>query len=101
MGMVLLNLPVAWYSTQVHQRGVVDVVDWLRKTGDIDDGAEKWDSAGFLMPCHSTGWRSSVVGGGEIWALSCEPPLGYAVPSFVLPYLWLTTLLSAWRWGRE
>lgn len=76
IGMILLNIPFAWYSTQVHQRGVVDVVEWLRKTGNVD-GPEKWGSVGFLMPCHSTGWRSSVMGDGEMWALGCEPPIGY------------------------
>lgn len=76
VGMILLNIPFAWYSTQVHQRGVVDVVEWLRKTGN-PDSLEKWGSVGFLMPCHSTGWRSSVMGDGEMWALGCEPPIGY------------------------
>ncbi|KAG0124191.1 mannosyltransferase [Tuber indicum] len=75
IGMIVLNIPVAWYSTQVHQRGVVDVVEWLRKTGNADN-PEKWNSVGFLMPCHSTGWRSSVMGDGEMWALGCEPPIG-------------------------
>ncbi|RPA94437.1 hypothetical protein L873DRAFT_1701069 [Choiromyces venosus 120613-1] len=75
IGMILLNIPIAWYSTQVHQRGVVDVVEWLRKTGNVDN-PERWSSVGFLMPCHSTGWRSSVMGDGEMWALGCEPPIG-------------------------
>ncbi|QSZ29776.1 hypothetical protein DSL72_004293 [Monilinia vaccinii-corymbosi] len=31
---------------------------------------------GFLMPCHSTGWRSRLVHKGlGAWALSCEPPI--------------------------
>jgi phosphatidylinositol glycan class B len=34
-------------------------------------------SVGFLMPCHSTPWRSHLVFPSiEAWALSCEPPLG-------------------------
>ncbi|ESZ92192.1 glycosyltransferase family 22 protein [Sclerotinia borealis F-4128] len=31
---------------------------------------------GFLMPCHSTGWRSRLVYKGlGAWALGCEPPV--------------------------
>jgi phosphatidylinositol glycan class B len=34
-------------------------------------------SVGFLMPCHSTPWRSHLVFPSiDAWALSCEPPLG-------------------------
>lgn len=77
LGMVLVNLPIAWYVSQVHQRGVIDVVDWLRKTGIETSDEHHWRSVGFLMPCHSTPWRSSVMGDGEMWALSCEPPIGY------------------------
>jgi phosphatidylinositol glycan class B len=32
--------------------------------------------AGFLMPCHSTPWRSQLFYPGlKAWALTCEPPL--------------------------
>ena len=32
--------------------------------------------AGFLMPCHSTPWRSQFVYPGlRAWALGCEPPI--------------------------
>lgn len=31
---------------------------------------------GFLMPCHSTGWRSRLIYKGlGAWALGCEPPI--------------------------
>ncbi|KAB8305117.1 hypothetical protein EYC80_004412 [Monilinia laxa] len=31
---------------------------------------------GFLMPCHSTAWRSRLIHKGlGAWALSCEPPI--------------------------
>ncbi|KAL7273517.1 glycosylphosphatidylinositol anchor biosynthesis [Rhizina undulata] len=73
LGMVLLNMPIAWYATQVHQRGVMDVADWLRGTGAEENG---WESVGFLMPCHSTPWKSTVTGNGKMWALGCEPPIG-------------------------
>ncbi|KAI5801489.1 Alg9-like mannosyltransferase family-domain-containing protein [Peziza echinospora] len=73
IGMVIVNLPIAWYSTQLHQRGVIDVVNYLRR--DVDN----WHSLGFLMPCHSTPWQSSLQvpsrRGRTMWALTCEPPL--------------------------
>jgi len=32
---------------------------------------------GFLMPCHSTPWRSHLVWDQiDAWALTCEPPVG-------------------------
>jgi phosphatidylinositol glycan class B len=71
--MILLNLPLAYYVTQVHQRGVNDVVDYLRHD------ASNWRSAGFLMPCHSTPWRANIQGDGELWALGCEPPIDMTV----------------------
>jgi len=34
-------------------------------------------TVGFLMPCHSTPWRSHLVFSGiKAWALGCEPPVG-------------------------
>lgn len=69
-GLIALNIPIAWYATQVHQRGVIDVVDWLRKENDFK-------SVAFLMPCHSTPWQASMQLGAEQsgWALTCEPPV--------------------------
>lgn len=72
--LVALNLPLAWYAGMVHQRGVVDVIHHLADT------SADWSSAGFLMPCHSTPWCSTVggriPGSREMWALGCEPPVG-------------------------
>jgi phosphatidylinositol glycan class B len=70
--MILLNLPIAYYTTLVHQRGVIEVLQHLGAT------SGEWSSAGFLMPCHSTPWRSFTGGsleGKEMWALTCEPPV--------------------------
>jgi phosphatidylinositol glycan class B len=37
---------------------------------------------GFLMPCHSTPWRSRLFHKGlRAWALECEPPVGLEVGS--------------------
>lgn len=67
------NLPIAYYFTQMHQRGVVDVVNYLRHD------QNNWRSVGFLMPCHSTPWMTSLqvrsTKQWDIWALTCEPPV--------------------------
>jgi phosphatidylinositol glycan class B len=73
-----LNLAVAVYTTQVHQRGAVDVTHFLRADHEarmaFDPGAVT--TVGFLMPCHSTPWRSHFVHAGiRAWALGCEPPV--------------------------
>jgi len=71
-GMILLNLPVAYYTSMVHQRGVIDVMTHLGVT------SNEWNSAGFLMPCHSTPWKSALGGAldmKDMWALTCEPPI--------------------------
>lgn len=76
LGVVAVNAVMAWYTTLVHQRGVIDVMEWIRheaRTGQIR-------SAGFLMPCHSTPWLSSTHRRDaeplNMWFVTCEPPLG-------------------------
>jgi phosphatidylinositol glycan class B len=76
VGVVVVNAVMAWYTTMVHQRGVVDVMEWVRqeaRTGQIQ-------SVGFLMPCHSTPWLSSThrrnANPLNMWFVTCEPPLG-------------------------
>lgn len=88
--LLLVNLLVAGYASQVHQRGVVDVVNYLRHQHEArliqSSGASPASGSGarttpnttvaFLMPCHSTPWRSHLVHANiDAWALSCEPPL--------------------------
>ena len=75
---VALNLAIALYTTQVHQRGAVDVTRFLR--ADHEARMARSESVvttvGFLMPCHSTPWRSHLVHAGiRAWALTCEPPV--------------------------
>ncbi|KAL5412286.1 hypothetical protein PMIN03_004347 [Paraphaeosphaeria minitans] len=79
------NLLIAGYTSQVHQRGVIDVLAHLRH----EHEARNYPAAGtgavtrptnsttaFLMPCHSTPWRSHLVHASlSAWALTCEPPL--------------------------
>ncbi|KAF2223543.1 Alg9-like mannosyltransferase family-domain-containing protein [Elsinoe ampelina] len=86
---VVFNIALALYASLVHQRGVIDVITYLRHAHEIlhptSDGipsaAAAEDNQGtttvaFLMPCHSTPWRSHLVHSGiHAWALTCEPPL--------------------------
>ena len=49
-GLILTNLPVALYTSLIHQRGVIDVTLYLH-----DEAATSSNmSVVFLMPCHST-----------------------------------------------
>jgi GPI mannosyltransferase 3 len=97
---LLLNILIAFYSTQIHQRGPLSVTKFLRHEyealaldnhgnllsspqanmyAEVNKTTNYSDSetfVGFLMPCHSTPWRSQLVYPGlKAWALSCEPPL--------------------------
>ncbi|KAK6497789.1 glycosylphosphatidylinositol anchor biosynthesis [Arthrobotrys musiformis] len=88
--MVGINIPIAYYTGYVHQRGVVDVVHWLRRehyspssqSQNITLGGAK---VGFLMPCHSTPFGSYIWDAGlnegenSAWFLTCEPPVGIPV----------------------
>jgi phosphatidylinositol glycan class B len=103
--LVITNLGLGVYTTQFHQRGVIDVLSFLRREyEDIhlttqrllspkDDNYGFGDRhqegndpeemfVGFLMPCHSTPWRSHLVYPTlRAWALSCEPPVDIPVDS--------------------
>ncbi|KAL1302626.1 hypothetical protein AAFC00_002997 [Neodothiora populina] len=85
---VVLDLILAWYICTVHQRGVLDVVTTLRAEYETHylpalDAFTKEDNKKtgkmtvlFLMPCHSTPWRSHLVYEGiEARMLTCEPPI--------------------------
>lgn len=76
---VLANILIAYYTTTIHQRGVIDVMHYLRTAQEarFNTAGQTKMSVGFLMPCHSTPWRSHLVYPEiEAWALTCEPPLG-------------------------
>ncbi|KAI6899856.1 glycosyltransferase family 22 protein [Hortaea werneckii] len=79
--MMIANLLIASYAGTTHQRGVIDVMHYLRKQQEArflhaSTGSHANITVGFLMPCHSTPWRSHLVY-PEIraWALTCEPPI--------------------------
>lgn len=70
-----INIAIATYTSQVHQRGVVDVVDYLRSEHESNTHSGNTTVA-FLMPCHSTPWRSHLIHANiDAWALTCEPPI--------------------------
>ncbi|XBW35115.1 hypothetical protein QEN19_000677 [Hanseniaspora menglaensis] len=59
---------LGWVLAYFNESGVIELCDYINKT-DIR-------SIGFLMPCHSTPGISYMNQfTGEIWQLSCEPPL--------------------------
>lgn len=72
-----INVYIAAYVSTIHQRGVIDVMHYLRHEAEMNDGmAARNTTVGFLMPCHSTPWRSHLVHPEiDAWALTCEPPI--------------------------
>jgi phosphatidylinositol glycan class B len=85
--LLIINITIAGYVSQVHQRGVIDVLHYVRHKHESRNSLSSYatwsppssvsnTSVGFLMPCHSTPWRSHLVY-PEInaWALTCEPPV--------------------------
>ncbi|KAF3386869.1 GPI mannosyltransferase 3 [Penicillium rolfsii] len=83
--LVLANLVIGFYTTLYHASGVVNVLTYLRHQHEthglsaessLDSQTKPGITAGFLMPCHSTPWRSHLVYPTiDAWALSCEPPI--------------------------
>ena len=87
--LLIANVGITIYVSLVHQRGVIDVLHYLRHEQEQrlsrhsmieSSSASAGVTVGFLMPCHSTPWRSHLVH-PEIgaWALTCEPPLNVTI----------------------
>jgi phosphatidylinositol glycan class B len=96
-----LHVLIAGYTSVRHQRGVISVTSFLRQEYErvVIDGRGRFISspeadavdivdtnrrdfspnetfAAFLMPCHSTPWRSQLIHPGlKAWALTCDPPI--------------------------
>ncbi|KAJ1877342.1 glycosylphosphatidylinositol anchor biosynthesis [Kickxella alabastrina] len=68
--LLLTNVPATLYLNLVHQRGVIDVLSYLRRQPEND-----LTGIGFLMPCHSTPFYSHLHRNIPMWFLACEPPL--------------------------
>ena len=101
LGVLLsLNLIIALYTTSIHNSGPVNVTHYLRHeferyydtnaslptTHNGNGQTHRNMTVGFLMPCHSTPWRSHLQHppttsspGIDAWALTCEPPLNLNV----------------------
>ncbi|KAF4551670.1 Alg9-like mannosyltransferase-like protein 1 [Elsinoe fawcettii] len=95
--LIIFNTAFALYVSLVHQRGVIDVTHYLRRSHEKlhlmyrSAGRQLCDqtdsqagsgitTAAFLMPCHSIPWRSHLIHPGlKAWALTCEPPLGLTI----------------------
>ncbi|EPQ29303.1 uncharacterized protein PFL1_03058 [Pseudozyma flocculosa PF-1] len=89
---VCLQVPLAIFLTTFHCRGQESITYDLGKAarrqrdqGAIDDRLGRIESIGFLMPCHSTPWQSSLHWqpstsatdrdeGERLWFISCPPP---------------------------
>ena len=83
---LLLNCSIAVFTTTSHQAAPFKVMSYLRDqhvknylsqppSGSLVP-APSTMTVGFLMPCHSTPWRSHLVHHGiKAWALTCEPPI--------------------------
>ncbi|CDM33658.1 CAZyme family GT22 [Penicillium roqueforti] len=80
------NVVIALYTTLYHASGTLSVLSYLRHQHEAhsvpttkaqtNSVSETGISVGFLMPCHSTPWRSHLVYPTiNAWALSCEPPI--------------------------
>ncbi|KAL7750031.1 glycosylphosphatidylinositol anchor biosynthesis [Sorochytrium milnesiophthora] len=66
-----------WYLSCVYQRGVVDVMHWIRAqaTQAAHKGPADAMAVYFMMPCHSTPYYSYVGRPIRMGFLTCEPPL--------------------------
>ena len=81
------SLGIAAFATKFHQPAPLNVLNYLRNEHISHyltqpplkahlPQADSTMTVGFLMPCHSTPWRSHLVFPSiKAWALSCEPPV--------------------------
>lgn len=99
--LLLVNLTIAIYTTRIHGPGPLNVLSYLRNeylthytprptpsTPYLLDPANNLTlpimTVGFLMPCHSTPWRSHLIFPSiHAWSLTCDPPL--TIPSHLRP----------------
>jgi phosphatidylinositol glycan class B len=90
VGLLVINVLIGGYVSTVHQRGVVDVLAHLRHKHEARNTLSDFSkvssnkisntTVGFLMPCHSTPWRSHLIYPElSAWALTCEPPLNVPI----------------------
>lgn len=84
--LLIVNVTIALITTTSHQTAPLTVMTYLRNQhakyylsqppSDFLQPAPSTMTVGFLMPCHSTPWRSHLVYPSvKAWALTCEPPV--------------------------
>ncbi|KAJ3041138.1 hypothetical protein HDV00_009852 [Rhizophlyctis rosea] len=74
LGLVVTNGIMAYYFSRVHQRGVLAVMDWLRReVRTWNDDTEK--GILFVMPCHSTPYYAYLHRNVTMRFITCEPPI--------------------------
>ena len=88
VALLAANAGIAIFATRYHQPAPLLVLEYLREQHEHYyltqppplthiAPADTTMTVGFLMPCHSTPWRSHLVHPGiKSWALGCEPPIG-------------------------
>ena len=118
--LIALNATFAIYTSTIHNSGVISVTEYLRSqhskhylsssaspsAAAASAPAEANMTVAFLMPCHSTPWRSHLIHPAiHAWALTCEPPLHLNATSraayldeadvfYADPILWLRSHMS-------
>ena len=86
--LLTINIIIALITTTSHQTAPLTVMTYIRDQhtkhylSQPPPGflapAPSTMTVGFLMPCHSTPWRSHFVYPSiKAWALTCEPPINY------------------------
>jgi phosphatidylinositol glycan class B len=106
---ILANITIIYYTSFVHQRGVIDVMHYLRHQHEQNERT----TIGFLMPCHSTPWRSHFIYPEiDAWALTCTPPLNLTMAErqdyldeadifYADPAAWIeTNMYGTWSVGQ-
>ena len=84
--LILTNITIALLATTSHQPGTINVLHYLRQQHITHyltqpppltlSPAPSTMTVGFLMPCHSTPWRSHLIFPTiKAWALGCDPPV--------------------------
>lgn len=81
---ISLTLIAVPFLLFIQSRAQISVIHYLRSVPD-----DQLRSVGFLMPCHSTPWQAYLhrphLDNGLLWAIGCEPPLGYVPTRFDCP----------------
>ncbi|OEJ88552.1 GPI mannosyltransferase 3 [Hanseniaspora osmophila] len=67
----IASVIAALVIVRFQETGVIQVIDLLHNL------PYPIESAGFIMPCHSTPWQSHLhrPNINDLWAITCEPPL--------------------------